>query len=120
MVKKRDKILNNSSYSSMYDFKRQMLKRARTRAIKKGIPFNISIEDIVFPLDGKCPILRKKLKPNSRYAHSLDKINPSLGYVKGNVAVISTLANNMKADSNYQEMKVFVKNILKYMRDGRQ
>lgn len=113
MVKK-NKLLTDSSYNTMRDIQRSIYQNCKTRAKRKGIPFNINIEDIVLPV--RCPILKKRLKPNTKYAFSVDKIVPELGYVKGNVAVISTLANNMKANATYDEMKIFVKNILKYYR----
>jgi hypothetical protein len=40
---------------------------------------------------------------------------PNKGYVKGNIAVISTLANSMKANATLKELLIFAKNIKKYM-----
>lgn len=46
---------------------------------------------------------------------SLDRINPNLGYVPGNIRIISNLANMMKSSANLEQLKKFYKNIWKYM-----
>ena len=37
---------------------------------------------------------------------SLDRIVPHLGYIEGNVAVISSRANNIKSYATWQEIKM--------------
>lgn len=81
-----------------------MFNGAKSRAKKKGIEFGITIDDIempdVCPLIGipiKSPIEGRGPKPGSPF---LDRIDNSKGYVKGNVWVISFLANRMKNDAN--------------------
>lgn len=77
-----------------------LLRRAKTRAKKKGVPFSLTKSDIFIP--EVCPALGMTLmvgdgsggKPNSP---SLDRIIPELGYVPGNIAVISLLANSIKS-----------------------
>lgn len=79
---------------------------AKYRAKKLGIPWAISKQYVesIWPPDNKCPILGIELSPNSEgvgpcnSSPSLDKIIPPLGYVEGNVAVISFLANSLKKD----------------------
>ena len=84
---------------------------AKQRAKKKGIPFDITREDIIIP--EYCPILKVKLevKTGSKGGHafspSIDKIVPELGYVKGNIWVISLLANNMKSNASKEELVKF-------------
>lgn len=88
-----------------------LLQGAKQRAKKYGVPINITIDDIFIP--EFCPYLGVKLVPFSGWdSPSLDKINPELGYVKGNVQVISTKANTMKSNATHAELIQFAKAIL--------
>lgn len=90
---------------------------ARVRAHKNNIPFDIELEDIV--VTKYCPILEIEMIRNEECADynslSLDRIIPSLGYVKGNVRVISRLANTMKQNATPELLNNFAKNIMKYI-----
>jgi hypothetical protein len=85
-----------------------MLMSARSRAKRRGIPFSIALADIVVPTH--CPILGIPLvqhtgKKGSGFdSPSLDAIIPSMGYIQGNVQVISHRANAMKNDATFDEM----------------
>lgn len=74
------------------------------KARKQGIPFSITAEDIfrLIPHDGKCPVLGIPLvfggKSGGSNSASVDRIFPSLGYVRGNICVISMRANRLKYD----------------------
>jgi len=91
--------------------KAKMLSSAKQRAKKSSTPFDLSLEDI--PDWGVCPVLGVKMEPKTRYAPSLDKISPQKGYVKGNIQVISRLANTMKQDATQEELERFAKWVLK-------
>lgn len=77
-----------------------MYYNARTRAINNNLEFNISKDDIVIP--DICPVIKKPFyiddtsQVNNKYSPSLDRIIPDKGYIKGNVRVISTIANFSK------------------------
>jgi hypothetical protein len=82
---------------------RFMLESAKHRAKRKGVPFNLTEADIEIPTH--CPALGVPLVTRERgdsttfdypYSPSLDRIRPELGYVRGNVVVISDLANRIK------------------------
>ena len=65
-----------------------------------------------------CPILGVELTHlgGGRWnSPSIDKVVPELGYVKGNVRIISNLANTMKSDASKEQLKMFAANIIKYM-----
>jgi hypothetical protein len=93
--------------------KQTLFDNARRRAKKKGLEFNIEVKDIYIPR--RCPILKVPLICSTRYSPSIDRVEPTKGYVKGNIAVISNLANSMKANATRQELLKFSKNIKKYM-----
>lgn len=75
-----------------------LLKLAKQRCKKSGVACTISEKDIVIP--EFCPILGLKLEfgemDNRNNSPSLDRILPELGYIRGNVAIISHLANRIK------------------------
>ena len=88
----------------------------KKRATQKGTEFNLDIEDIPeIPL--VCPVLGIEIKSNKISAPldsspSLDRINPNLGYIKGNIQVISKLANSMKNNASPEELKLFATYII--------
>jgi hypothetical protein len=97
-----------------------MYTRAKVRAKRDGVPFDIQPSDIMIPEN--CPIFgtplviaegagKKGPKDNSP---SLDKRIPSLGYVKGNIEVISFKANRLK-NSNTKET---LSKLLEYIESG--
>lgn len=84
-----------------------LLALAKQRAKRDGLQFNLSAEDIVIPRT--CPVLGCVLKhgKNKRpidQSPTLDRIRPSRGYVKGNVVVISLLANRIKSTANWRQI----------------
>jgi len=79
----------------------------KSRAKKEGIPFNLSLEDIIIP--EKCPILGIPIKVGTGYGRSnspsLDRFYPNIGYVKGNISIISNKANTIKNASSFEEFE---------------
>lgn len=51
-----------------------------------------------------CPVLKVPMVKGTRYAPSLDRIDPSLGYVPGNIVVMSRRANEIKSDASGEEV----------------
>lgn len=88
------------------DLPAYMWKAARTRAKAKNIPFDITVEDIG-QVPSTCPILNIPLKAGakSNNSPSLDRIIPSLGYVKGNIWIISSLANSIKGSKSLEDLR---------------
>jgi hypothetical protein len=88
-----------------------LLRGAKSRAQNMDLPFDITREDIVLP--DTCPILGIKLQKNrdklEDSSYTLDRTIPSLGYVKGNIAVVSHRANTLKSNSTVEEMKMLLK-----------
>lgn len=81
------------------------LRRIRSRCKERGLPFNITPDDIQIP--AVCPALGIPLvlgmTPRVSGSPSIDRVIPALGYVRGNVQIISWRANHLKnncTDSN--------------------
>jgi hypothetical protein len=93
----------------------QMFNFAKKRAKNKRLPFNIEMSDIIIP--EFCPILGIKLKTNIGIigddSITLDKIVPELGYIKGNILVVSNLANKMKSSATIEQLITFSESILR-------
>jgi hypothetical protein len=79
---------------------RALVSSARCNAKRYGILFEIKADDLDVPTH--CPVLGIPLQfvgPSfSPNLPSLDRVRPELGYIKGNVRVISWRANRLKAD----------------------
>lgn len=89
-----------------------MYHNAYRRAKELQIPFDITYKDIHIP--DCCPVLGFKLTSDNRETNpSLDRIVPELGYVVGNVQVISMRANRLKSDASIEELQ----KLISYMTD---
>lgn len=91
--------------------------QVKGRANRAGLPFNLELSDIVIP--ERCPILDIPMKRNigglsrAQDSPSIDRIVPALGYVKGNIHVISMRANVMKNDATPEQLRKFAEWVLK-------
>jgi hypothetical protein len=85
-----------------------LLSGARLRAKNKSVPFSIKVSDIVVP--EYCPALGIKLQIGVGMAQksspTLDRFIPALGYVPGNVYVISKHANTIKNNATLEEVRM--------------
>ena len=82
---------------------------AKLRAEKFDLPFDITPEDVCIP--ERCPVFgtilqRAIRKGGGMHSPTLDRIDNSKGYVRGNVAVISKRANNLKSDGSAVEHRL--------------
>jgi hypothetical protein len=92
------------------DYRGEMFKAAKMRAKRDGRLFEITRDDIV-KVD-VCPILGIKLEPSkgkgpSDSSPTLDRIDDTKGYIKGNVQVVSYLANRMKSNATPDQLLMF-------------
>lgn len=100
--------------------KRYLIIGAKYRARRDGLPINITEEDIVLPdvcPDTGIPLVtaKGKVRPNSP---SLDRIIPELGYVKGNVRVVSNFSNRMKQETSLLYSARIWANVLEQVPEG--
>jgi hypothetical protein len=82
------------------NLQKTMWASAKRRAVKLGLPFNIDPSDIVIPK--VCPVFGVEFtgasgKGPQPTSPTLDRIHPEMGYVRGNIAVISKRANDIKS-----------------------
>lgn len=87
----------------------------RARCKKHNLPFNVTVEDLA---GDTCPILDLPLSWDGKVSDNaawVDRIVPHLGYVKGNVRVISSRANRLKNNATLDELE----RICAYMRGER-
>lgn len=97
----------------------RMLQHAKERAKKQNVPFNITEEDFnSFRELDYCPVFpwielswdNPKLADDSP---TIDKIVPKLGYVPGNVRILSWRANRIKLDSSIDEIVALAEDVLR-------
>jgi hypothetical protein len=102
-----------------------MLRDAKFRAKRDGIPFSITSADVKMP--ATCPILGIPLMPKPAngkpgpwiYSPSLDKIVPELGYVPGNIQILSARANTLKSNGSLEELVAIGKFAERRLRERR-
>lgn len=92
---------------------RACVNKSRQRAKQKGWVHDLDLEYIqsIWPVDNKCPVFgteftygNDSLDTNA----SIDRIDSSLGYVKGNVSIVSWRANNLKSDASLSELEAVI------------
>jgi hypothetical protein len=90
--------------------------RAKNNAKEKQMEFNLEIEDIIIPTI--CPYLGVELFTESTQSrnpnyYSVDRIDSTKGYIKGNIQIISLLANTMKNNATINELINFCKGVIR-------
>lgn len=85
----------------LYSEFRRRFRVKKANAKRLGIEFDIEFNDVIW--NDVCPITNIKLDyftNKGATAPSFDRIDNNLGYVKGNVWIISGNANSSKKDKN--------------------
>ena len=134
-IRKSLKLKSNNRNKNYYTSKENRIKGYMIRNIKssakvRNLEFNLTSSDIVLPK--YCPILNIELNYTNYNKHSslnlgddyishgynyyskpsIDRIDNSKGYIKGNIIIMSRKANTMKNNANFDELELFSKNIL--------
>lgn len=87
----------------------QNLAVAANRCKEADIPFDVTVDDLM-PPPLNCPVFGFKLdwykdgRGAADDSPSIDRLIPDMGYVAGNVTIISNKANRIKNDSNLKEL----------------
>ena len=94
-----------------------LLAHARKRAKEKNIEFNITQNDVNIPKF--CPVLGIPIFIGDGKFHdgspTIDRVDPTKGYIKGNVMVISWRANSLKKDCTVAEIDKVIDYMEKYL-----
>lgn len=99
----------------------RLLENARRRAKKHNLEISITMDDYEIPK--RCPLLKIQIQlgGDSHFnmnSPSLDRIDNSRGYVKGNVAVISLKANKIKSNLSIEELRSLAQSLIPYVAAG--
>ena len=114
------RVYKDKKFSTKEGHAKILIQNRKSIAKKSNIEFSISEIDLLKNLPENCPILgvklswttRKGTKGSKDNSPSLDKIDPSKGYVQGNVMWVSYLANRMKSNATPEQLKIFANWIL--------
>lgn len=102
---------------------RELFNEVRNRAIKKNIPFELTLDVAREMLDrtSVCPYLGIEMNSgDSRMDHrkSFDRVDPSKGYEMTNVVVCSNRANRIKNDASPAELMLLASNLQAMLGDS--
>lgn len=122
----RDKAYSAAQQSKLMSTKEgHIYKRwhsRKTHAKEKGIEFTVSLEYVTSIAPDVCPILNIPLswcvrsKTVTDNSPSIDRIDPSKGYIEGNVVWLSGKANRIK-NSGTAEEHLAIYNFMKQFHD---
>jgi hypothetical protein len=102
---------------------RRLVYQAQKRAIDRGVEFDLdylfeigglrpdACECCSIPFDYSMQDNKGRPKPNTP---SLDRINPALGYVRGNIGIICWRCNAIKRDSLISEIEAIAAYMKRY------
>ena len=95
------------------------LKNIRRGARRRGLDFNLTWRDLLPP--DRCPVFGCELRLASNgpgragggykihpHTATVDRFDNALGYVKGNVRIISHRANTLKKDATADELRALL------------
>jgi len=94
------------------NLERSIWIRAKARAEKKDMEFDLEIKDIVVPTH--CPVLGILFEFNNTHctkdsSPSIDRIDNTRGYTKDNIRIISFRANKIKSDHTIGTLRAIVR-----------
>jgi hypothetical protein len=112
-MRKQSRVARERNYEAA------LLYGSRSRAKKLGLDFDLDVTDIVIP--EVCPLLGIPIYMADKYAHdnsaSIDRIDPSKGYTKDNIWVISRKANAIKSNATAEEILLVASGLKKLLED---
>lgn len=123
-VTEPDFLSNHAKYTKKWrttKVGKNLVIRARSRAIAMGMEFDLTADDIKVP--EYCPVLGIQLAVAegiaADFSPSLDRIDSTKGYTPDNVEVMSYRANRIKNDSTFEEVEKLYHWYLKQKKEGK-
>lgn len=113
----KNKVPREANYEQwkIDNIQRIILNKKRSHAKEYNFDFNLELNDIIIPK--YCPVFGIELKVvfNTRADESIsvDRINSNLGYIKGNIIIVSWKANRLKGEADINQMKLVYDNYYK-------
>jgi hypothetical protein len=108
----------NKEKTDLYTVCREKFRRKKASAKTKGIDWTVQFGELEWPKE--CPILGLEIdyfaEERQENSPSFDRIDPSRGYVAGNVRIVSWRANRIKNDGSAKEHRLiaeYLENIFK-------
>jgi hypothetical protein len=95
----------------------RLLRHAAIRSRARGIPLALDWRYVESLWPDACPYLGIPLVAGthklSRSSPTMDRVDPSRGYVEGNVEIVSFQANSMKNDATEDQLVTFALEVLR-------
>ena len=119
----KEKINEQTKQYRLENKEKWMCNTSKVRAKQKNLPFNLSTEYLkeIWPEDNKCPALGITMRKGdfcvTDHSPTLDRIIPKLGYIKGNVQVVSALANRIMSDATVNQVMAVAKHYEKITKE---
>ena len=97
--------MGNTDGGEIVYLKKVILSKAKKRSKKKNLEFNLTLADLISIKNNTCPILGCEILYKSGIDHklsaSLDRIDPTKGYIISNVKIVSHEGNTLKNRNNF-------------------
>lgn len=104
---KRERTENND-----LEIAKKMLKIHQS-AIDRNLEFNLKFESVKKLMSyPNCYYTDRKFEPDGNYSRSFDRIDPSKGYVEGNVVACTIDINGKKSNLSLEEIECLYKKLI--------
>lgn len=121
----REWILRNAKQSrtGKHGYLKAMLYSAKSRAKKKGWDFDLDLDYLITMAPDRCPVDNREFDWNRRLDQdstlplsipSIDRIDPSVGYTKGNIAIIGDQWNRWKNNMQLNDLLTLTKYVCSF------
>jgi hypothetical protein len=103
-----------NKYNWIKDYSKTLMNVTKKRCEKNNIEFNLDYSDFIIPK--KCPVFGTDIiigvNGRSNNSPSIDRIDNTIGYVKGNTWIVSDKVNRLKSNLSKNELLIFCNKIL--------